>query len=76
MEPTRELIDALYHERVLRARAMPIEEKILAVPRLFDLACRITMDGIRAQFPDASEERVRQILFERVALKRRLEETR
>jgi hypothetical protein len=43
---------------------------------LFDLACQITLTGIRHQFPEADETRVRQILFERIALKRRLGETR
>ena len=72
MEPTKELIDAIYRERVLRARRTPPEEKILAGPRLFDYACRITKDGIRSQHPDASEQEVEQILLQRLALRRRL----
>jgi hypothetical protein len=47
MEPTQELIDELYRERVLRARSMSLEEKMLEGPRLFEMACRITMEGIR-----------------------------
>ena len=39
----------------------------------FDFACRIALDGIRNQFPDADERRIRQILAERVELGRRLE---
>ena len=44
--------------------------------RLFDFACRIALDGIRNQFPDVDEQRMRQILAERVELGRRLENTR
>jgi hypothetical protein len=63
----------LYAEEILRARDMTPEEKILAGPRLFEFACRITADGIRAQFPDASPTELRQILSERLALGKRLE---
>ena len=34
------------------------------------------MDGIRNQYPDADEQRVREILAQRIALQRRLEELR
>jgi hypothetical protein len=74
MKPTRELGDQLYREEVLAARAMKPEEKLLAGPRLFDFACRVAIDGIRHQFPGADEDRVREILAERVALGRRLEQ--
>ncbi|HEY3242933.1 MAG TPA: hypothetical protein VGM03_06225 [Phycisphaerae bacterium] len=73
MEPTKELIDALYREEVLEARAMAPEEKLLAGAQLFDLACRVTLDGIRAQYPDASDEECERILEARLALGRRLE---
>lgn len=74
MQPTKELIDELYREEVERARQMSPEDKLLAGPRLFDWACRITADGIRAQFPDADEQHVQKILCQRVALARRLEQ--
>ncbi len=76
MEPTKELIDDIYRERVLRARRTPGAEKLLDGPRLFDWACRITADGIRHQYPDADEQRVQEILAQRVALRRRLEKAR
>jgi hypothetical protein len=75
MEPTKELIDDLFRERVLRARRTPPDQKLLDGPRLFDFACRIMADGIRGQYPDADEARVREILAQRLALLRRLEET-
>jgi len=76
MEPSKELVDDIYRERVLRARRTPPEEKLLDGARLFDLSCRIMMDGIRDQFPDADEQKVREILSQRLALLRRLEHCR
>ena len=76
MEPTGTLGDQLYRDEVLAARAMTPEERLLAGPQLFDFACRIALDGIRNQFPDVDEQRIRQILAERVELGRRLENTR
>ena len=75
MEPTKELIDALFRERVLGARRTPPEEKLLDGPRLFDLACGIMKNGIRDQFPEADEKRVQEILAERLEILRRLEES-
>lgn len=73
MEPTQELIDALYREEILLARRMSPEEKFLAGPRLFDRVCRIMRDGIRDQHPGADEARVEEILQARLRLTRRLE---
>jgi len=70
------LIDDIYRERVLRARRTPPEEKFLGGPRLFDFSCRIMKDGIRAQYPDADESRIHEILVQRLALLRRLENSR
>ena len=36
MQPTPELIDQLYRDRVLCARRMPPEEKLLAGAELYD----------------------------------------
>lgn len=72
---TQRLIDELYREEVIEARAMSAEDKILAGQQLFEAACRITLAGIRNQNPDASEARCREILRERLELQRRLEET-
>lgn len=74
MQPTKEVIDQMYRERVQRARQMSPEDKLLAGAELFDRSCRIMTDGIRHQFPDADESRVQQILRERLRIARRLEE--
>jgi hypothetical protein len=73
MKPTQELIDALYREEVIRARRSSPEQKLLSGPRLFDWACEMTKAGIRVQFPDADEQRVLEILKQRLELRRRLE---
>jgi hypothetical protein len=74
MDPTTEQIDELYREEVLRARGMPLAEKFLAGPRLFDYACAVTAAGIRHQYPQANERQVLQILRQRLELARRLQE--
>ena len=56
------LAEEIYRERVVEARAMPPEEKLLAGEELFEYACAITLAGIRNQFPDASEEECLRIL--------------
>ena len=55
---TQRLIDELYREEVLEARRIPPAEKALAGQQLFEAACRITLAGIRHQFPEASLERL------------------
>ncbi len=73
MEPTQELVDDIYREKVLRARRSSPGEKILDGPELFDWACQWMVAGIRSQFPGADADRVRAIVDERLALRRRLE---
>ncbi len=74
MEPTKELGDQLYREEVLAARAMTPEQRVRAGLELFELACKIAADGIRHQYPGASEEEVAQRLAARLELQRRLEQ--
>lgn len=73
MEPTKELIDELYRDKVEAARRMTPGEKLLLGPILFDEVCRRMTDGIRHQFPGAADERVKQILLERLKIARALE---
>jgi hypothetical protein len=67
------LAQELYRERVVEAREMPSEEKLLAGEELFDYACAITLAGIRNQFPGVSEDECLKILEERLALRERME---
>jgi hypothetical protein len=68
--------DELLLEKVQQARRMSFEDKFLAGPRLFDLACRLMRDGIRMQFPNADETEVERLFLERLAIQRRLEARR
>ena len=72
MQPDQQLIDDIYRQKLRAARAMSPEDKLLAGPRLFERSCRIMADGIRSEYPDADEDRVQEILRERLALLRRL----
>jgi hypothetical protein len=74
MQPARDFIDKLYREEVLRARQMDPAEKLLDGPRLFDFACQFTDAGIRNQHPDANDDRVAELLVERLNVRRRFEE--
>lgn len=73
MEPTQALVDALHRDKLRAARQMSPADKLLAGPRLFDSVCRVMAAGIRSQFPDADEQRVREILRQRLAYARRRE---
>ena len=72
MEPTQELVDDIYREKVLRARATPPEQKLFAGAELFAMVCELMKAGIRSQFPEAEDSRVTEILQQRLDLSRRL----
>lgn len=74
MEPNRELADAIYRERILRARAMSFDEKLWGGAHLFDAVCERMRSGIRMQFPHADDDQVETILGERLARLRQVEE--
>jgi len=69
----RRLAEELYRARVLEARAMAPEAKLLAGEELFAYACSITLAGIRDQFPGLSEAEYLRILEQRLALRERME---
>lgn len=73
MRPTQQLIDEIFLDKIRSARQMTPEEKLLAGPRLFERSCRVMLDGLRDENPGADEDRLRQLLRERLALIRRLE---
>ena len=57
-EPRLSPQDPDYVAKVLEARRTPIDEKILAGPRLFDIRCDEARALIRADFPEFSDEQV------------------
>lgn len=67
------LIQSLYREEVIEARKMSPEDKLILGERLFRWACAITLEGIRLQNPDASDEECQRMLRERIELGRKLE---
>jgi hypothetical protein len=73
MEPTDELIDSIYLEKVQRARRTPISEKLMAGPRLFAFSCEASRAGIRLQNPKASPAEVELLLRKRLELRQHLE---
>lgn len=66
--------EAIYRERVLRARAIPPDQKLVEGFRLFERACGLMKDGIRDQFPNATQEDVEKILRRRLEIARRLQD--
>lgn len=71
--PTSEFVDALYREKVIEARNLPVDAKLRLGAELFDYACEITKAGIRMQHPDESESGILDLLRERLELAERLE---
>ena len=72
MEPTQELLDAIYRDRVLRARQVPPAQKLLAGAELFDQACDRMRAGLRDENPGADEKTIEELLRRRLSLLRRL----
>jgi len=75
MEPTQQLVDQLWREKIEQARHIAPEQKLLAGAELFDYAAEITKAGIRAQHPDADESQVIRFLRQRLAIAARLEQS-
>ena len=72
---TQRLIDELYREELIEARAMRPEDKVLAGQELFEAACRVTLAGIRNQNPNASEAESWEILRRRLEWWKKVEAT-
>jgi hypothetical protein len=58
--------DAIYRERVLRARRTPPEEKLLDGIRLYDEAVERMRLGVKLRHPAATEEEIDQLLVEQI----------
>ncbi|HSI34387.1 MAG: hypothetical protein ACAI43_19905 [Phycisphaerae bacterium] len=67
------MADEIYREKVLRARAQSVEEKLALGADLYVYATSITLAAIRDQHAGWTEEQVRAELRRRIALSRRLE---
>jgi hypothetical protein len=60
------MADAIYADKVRRARAAPKEQKMGWGPELFSEACVRMKDGIRHQFPHATDDEVVALLLKRL----------
>jgi len=75
VEPTSELIDALYREKILRARRMTLQRRVEVGAELSDVGRQMMHEAIRRENPAASDEEVRQLIGQRLELKRKLDDT-
>jgi hypothetical protein len=68
------LADAIYRDKVLRARGRTLDERIREGMECFDLSCRLMADGVRQQFHPIDEPGVWRKVGERLDRLRRMEE--
>ena len=73
MNPTPELIDALFVDKVLAARQRTFEQKFLAAGELHAAAIERMKAGILLRIPDATAEQLNAELQRRLAISRLLE---
>jgi hypothetical protein len=76
MAPDQALFDEIYRRKLEHSRRFTPEQRFLASLELSDAMAEIMRDGVRNQFPDASEQEVDRRLMERVQRVRRLRESR
>lgn len=77
MNPTEEsqpLIDEIFREKVLRARATPPEQRFLEGFELFEMGMVLMRDSVRAQHPEFTADEVDREVSRRFDTFRRLEE--
>jgi hypothetical protein len=67
------LINLVFRDKVLRARQTPMEERFLDGPRLYDLNCQIICGAISSQFPEFSNEQVKQEYSRRLQIARSID---
>lgn len=73
MEPPRDVIDAIYRERILRARQVSIAEKLMSGADLFEEVRERMAEGIRSQYPELDDAAVRELMRQRLERLRRIE---
>lgn len=74
MKPTQLMIDEIYREKVERARRMSLARRVEVGAELSDLGRQMMRETILAAEPAATEEQIRRIMRERIALSRRLDD--
>ena len=74
MEPTRELADAIWREKVRRAKAMTPDERLREACRLSDFVFDMMRAGVRSRNPAADDAEVDRIVKDQLDRIRRVEE--
>jgi hypothetical protein len=69
-------MDDSFRQQIERARQMTGEDKVRESLQLFDRTRRMMLDGLRDEYPDATEEKLLDLLSERLAINRILENRR
>lgn len=70
MEP---ILDPFWMENIERAKRQTMEEKLRDSGDLFDMACEVTLCGIRNENPGISDAAALDILRQRLQLAKQLE---
>jgi hypothetical protein len=73
-DDSQAMMDAIFREKVRRARQIPPSEKLFSGLELFEEVEARMRAGVRQQFPEASEEEVERRLRQRFARLRQIEE--
>ncbi|MFH1748761.1 MAG: hypothetical protein ABIG44_17130 [Planctomycetota bacterium] len=73
-EPSRELIDAIYADKVRQARRMSIAERLKAGGDMFDEECEQFRLRMRQEHPDWNAEQVEDALRANLTEQRRIDE--
>lgn len=76
MNPHQPLIDQLYREEILRARAQTPQERLRATFEVTRFALRLMRDHIRNRHPEADEQELTRLGRERIGKVRRMDEMR
>lgn len=74
MQPSQQLIDDIFREKVLRARTMPLGQKLAVGIQLFEEGLGWMRAGIKMQHPELSPEQAHQLVHKRLARARAIEE--
>lgn len=74
MNPHQPLMDQLYREEILRARAQTPQQRVAGAFGIAPFAHSLMMAGIRGQHPQADDAEVWRLARARIAMARRLNE--
>jgi hypothetical protein len=76
MIPSKLFFDQLFADQIRQARRMSPEDRVREGLRLSDLAMQVMADGVRHQFPSATDEEVQRLVRQRMKRIRQLKELR